>query len=179
MNLDINTGKGKLSIEVRKLGVFGMFRGLMFKSRYADALLFDFKRQCREGIHSFFCPRFLGLWIDEKNNLVEYKIVEPNIFLIKPKKKFRKLVEIPISEKHLDIIKFIVGYRKVYKVQGFKSYKNKQKEVKTMGKVLIKNAVERKSGYLYYIDGKGNVCEAKMARGGRKKKTATKKKKKK
>ncbi len=51
-----------------------------------------------------------------------------------------------------------------------------------MGKVIIKNAVERKPGYLYYIDGKGNVCEAKMARGGRKKKakkkkTAAKKKK--
>jgi hypothetical protein len=35
--------------------------------------------------------------------------------------------------------------------------------------------VDRKHGYLYYVDGKGNVCEAKMARGGRKKK-ATKKK---
>ncbi len=38
-----------------------------------------------------------------------------------------------------------------------------------MGKVLVKNAVKRKSGYLYYVDGKGNVCEAKMARGKRKK----------
>lgn len=47
----------------------------------------------------------------------------------------------------------------------------KIKEVnKKMGKVLIKNAVKRKHGYLYYVDGKGNVCEAKMARGGRKKK---------
>ena len=38
-----------------------------------------------------------------------------------------------------------------------------------MGSVLIRNAVKRKSGYLYYVDGKGNVCEAKMARGRRKK----------
>ncbi len=49
-----------------------------------------------------------------------------------------------------------------------------------MGKIIIKNAVERKPGYLYYVDGKGNVCEAKMARGGKKKKakkkTASKKK---
>ncbi len=44
-----------------------------------------------------------------------------------------------------------------------------------MGKVIAKNVVERKSGYLYYVDGKGNVCEAKMARGGRKKKAAKKK----
>ena len=39
-----------------------------------------------------------------------------------------------------------------------------------MGKVLVKNAIKRKPGYLYYVDGKGNVCEAKMARGGKKKK---------
>lgn len=45
-----------------------------------------------------------------------------------------------------------------------------------MGKILVKNAVTRKPGYLYYVDGKGNVCEAKMARGGKKKKKAAKKK---
>jgi hypothetical protein len=49
-----------------------------------------------------------------------------------------------------------------------------------MGKILVKNVVERKPGHLYYVDGQGNVCEAKMARGGKKKKkTAAKKKKKK
>ena len=45
-----------------------------------------------------------------------------------------------------------------------------QKEVKKVGTILVKNAIKRKSGYLYYVDGKGNVCEAKMARGGKKKK---------
>lgn len=44
-----------------------------------------------------------------------------------------------------------------------------------MGKIIAKNVVERRPGHLYYIDAKGNVCEAVMARGGRKKK-ATKKK---
>ncbi|MBS3099197.1 hypothetical protein J4462_03215 [Candidatus Pacearchaeota archaeon] len=46
-----------------------------------------------------------------------------------------------------------------------------------MGAVIAKNVVKRKPGYLYYVDGKGNVCEAKMARGGRKKKVAKKKRK--
>ncbi len=45
-----------------------------------------------------------------------------------------------------------------------------------MGKIIIKKAVERKPGHLYYVDGQGNVCEAKMARGGKKKKKAAKKK---
>ncbi len=44
-----------------------------------------------------------------------------------------------------------------------------------LGKIIAKNVVTRKSGYLYYVDGKGNVCEAKMARGGKKKKKAAKK----
>lgn len=48
-----------------------------------------------------------------------------------------------------------------------------------MGKIIAKGVVERKSGFLYYVDGKGNVCEAKMARGGKKKKKSAKKKKKK
>ena len=38
-----------------------------------------------------------------------------------------------------------------------------------MGTILVKNVVKRKPGYLYYVDGKGNVCEAKMSRGGKKK----------
>jgi len=49
-----------------------------------------------------------------------------------------------------------------------------------MGTILVKNVIKRKPGYLYYVDGKGNVCEAKMSRGGKKKKKAkkvTKKKK--
>lgn len=39
-----------------------------------------------------------------------------------------------------------------------------------MGKVILKKVVVRKPGYLYYVDGAGNVCEAVMARGGKKKK---------
>ena len=48
-----------------------------------------------------------------------------------------------------------------------------------MGKIIAKNIVKRKPGYLYYVDGKGNVCEAKMARGGKRKKAAKKPAKKK
>ena len=45
-----------------------------------------------------------------------------------------------------------------------------------MGTIVKKNVVHRKPGFLYYVDGKGNVCEARMSRGGkRKKKKAAKK----
>ena len=39
-----------------------------------------------------------------------------------------------------------------------------------MGKIIVKKVITRKPGHLYYVDGQGNVCEAVMARGGRKKK---------
>lgn len=44
-----------------------------------------------------------------------------------------------------------------------------------MGKIVVKNAVNRKPGHLYYVDGSGNVCSAVMARGGRRKKASKKK----
>ena len=43
-----------------------------------------------------------------------------------------------------------------------------------MSSIVVKNAVVRKPGFLYYVDGKGNVCEAKMSRGGKKKKKSKK-----
>jgi len=39
-----------------------------------------------------------------------------------------------------------------------------------MGEIIKKNVVKRQLGYLYYVDGQGNVCRAKMNRTGKKKK---------
>ena len=33
-----------------------------------------------------------------------------------------------------------------------------------MGVIIVKNAVVRKKGFLYYVDREGNICEAKMHR---------------
>jgi hypothetical protein len=44
-----------------------------------------------------------------------------------------------------------------------------------MGTIVVKNVVKRKPGYLYYVDGMGNVCEARMSRGGKRKKKVVKK----
>lgn len=38
-----------------------------------------------------------------------------------------------------------------------------------MGTIIVKNAVVREPGYMYYIDGQGNLCSSKMQHGGRKK----------
>jgi hypothetical protein len=39
-----------------------------------------------------------------------------------------------------------------------------------MGEIILKDAVKREAGFLYYVDGKGNVCRAKMMRKGTTKK---------
>ncbi len=39
-----------------------------------------------------------------------------------------------------------------------------------MGEIVKEKVVEREKGYLYYVDGQGNVCRSKMARGRKKKK---------
>jgi len=46
-----------------------------------------------------------------------------------------------------------------------------------MGRIVVKKVITRKPGHLYYVDGQGNVCEAKMARGGKRKKKKVVKKK--
>ena len=43
-----------------------------------------------------------------------------------------------------------------------------------MGKIIVKKVITRKPGHLYYVDGQGNVCEAVMARGGKKRKSKAK-----
>jgi hypothetical protein len=44
-----------------------------------------------------------------------------------------------------------------------------------MGTIIVRNAIERKPGYLYYIDAEGNLCEAEMKKGGKKKVSKLKK----
>lgn len=42
-----------------------------------------------------------------------------------------------------------------------------------MSEIVLKDAVKREQGYLYFVDAKGNVCRAQMAHKGRKKNKAS------
>lgn len=87
--------------------------GLMFKSRNTKALLFGSKKPFQKAIHSYFVffP-FVAVWLDEKNNVVEIKIVRPFTFMCKPKKTFTKLVEIPLNPKYNKEVQLLVGNQK-------------------------------------------------------------------
>lgn len=111
--MEINFGGKKINIYVEKVSEFGKIKGLMFlKKQKAHPLLFEFKKPTRLGIHSFFVFfDFLAIWIDDKNNVLEYKIVKPFNLFIRPRKSFFKLIEIPLNYKYKKVVS-VVG-RKV------------------------------------------------------------------
>jgi uncharacterized membrane protein (UPF0127 family) len=82
--------------------IFSKAMGLMFKKK-SKPLLFVFKRQTDEAIHSFFCVPFIAIWF-LNNKIVDEKIVNPWEISIKPKTKFDVLLEIPKNDnKFLEI----------------------------------------------------------------------------
>jgi len=89
--------------------VFRQGRGLMFRKK-SKPLLFVFKTSKKRAIHSFFCKKFFAIWFDGKK-FVDGKIVSPWKFLVKPKKSFNILLEIPDCCK--EFFDFTDGHRKV------------------------------------------------------------------
>ena len=104
----------KINISVKKVSVFGKITGLMFKKKTTESLLFDFKKKTKMRIHSYFVFfNFLTVWLDEKNKVLEWRIVKTFTLSIKPKNYFVKLIEIPINKKNEEIVKFFVGGGKI------------------------------------------------------------------
>lgn len=104
--------KGKrIELEVRRVPFWYEGIGLMFTSKKnAKALLFSFKRPTRMSIFSMFIPYdFIAIWLDSSGKVIEFKIVKPGESRIKPKKKFTKLIEIPITKNYDAVTTLIVG----------------------------------------------------------------------
>ena len=103
----------KIFLNVRKCGYFGEAFGLMFqKKENVDVLLFDFSGRKRLALHSLFVFfSFLAVWLDDKNNVLEFKLVKPFSLNICPKLHFTKLLEIPINGANEKIIEFFVDKR--------------------------------------------------------------------
>ena len=97
----------KIKIPVKKISGFGRTAGLMFKSKTSENLLFEFNKKTIVGIHSIFVFfDFLALWLNEKNEIIEWKIVKPFSFKISPKKSFSKLIEIPLNSQNKKFLNF-------------------------------------------------------------------------
>jgi len=111
----LNHNQKKIKITAKTCNFFEKFKGLMFtRKEKAKALLFDFKKPVRISIHSFFVffP-FLVIWLDNKNEIIEIKLVKPFNCLMNPKKPFIKIVEIPANKKYKNLFQIFVGDRKI------------------------------------------------------------------
>jgi len=95
----------KLSIpNVVNSGFYLKFKGLMFRreDRF-QALLFSNSKN--RGIHSFFVFfKFLCVWLDDKNKVVDYKIVNPFNLYVKSSANFSKILEIPLNNSYKKIL---------------------------------------------------------------------------
>ncbi len=113
--MNIYYKKRKLKIKnLKKLSFVGKVTGLMFRPVNTQNLLFEFNSLTQTPIHSFFVFfNFLALWVDEKNRVVDFKIVKPFLPSIKPDKKFKKLIELPLNSDNKKIINFFVGKRNI------------------------------------------------------------------
>ena len=93
---------------IKEMKGFQKFLGLMF-SKGSQALLFNFNKQTKQPIHSFFCPKFLAIWLDSNNNVLEIKPIYNSRFSIKPKQRFSKLLEIPLNNKYIPVVKSLLN----------------------------------------------------------------------
>lgn len=106
-----NRSKEILITPIKNLSVFGKIRGLMFSSRKnAEALLFNFRKPSRIPIHSFFVffP-FVAVWLDDKNKIIETRVVYPFTLSVLPKNPYSKIIEIPVNRKYKQIKELLVG----------------------------------------------------------------------
>jgi uncharacterized membrane protein (UPF0127 family) len=106
-NISVIKGKKRLHIDVSKKGFLSRGIGLTFKTRNTKNLLFEFRKDTREPLTALFVffP-FLVLWLDKGNRIIDYRFVRPFKLHINTKKRFRKIIEIPINEKNKVILSF-------------------------------------------------------------------------
>ncbi len=106
----------KKKIEIPVVAAKGQRRifGLMFRTRKTENLLFSFPEDTDTRFHSLFVffP-FLMLWLDEKNRVLEWRIISPFSTAIRAENKFRKVVEIPCHPWNEQIIKIFVDNGKI------------------------------------------------------------------
>lgn len=110
----INYKNKKIDIPVKKVSNIGEITGLMFKSNKTENLLFEFNKKTNMRIHSFFVFfNFFVIWLNEKNQVIEWKVIKPFTLSVSPKKPFSKLVEIPFNNENKEIRHFFDGKGKV------------------------------------------------------------------
>ena len=96
-----------IKLKIKRTGFFSKGLGLMFRTSGADNLLFEFKKDLRISIHSFFVFfSFLAIWLDSRNNVLEWRVIGPFCLRATPRENFRKIIEIPFNLENKKAIEF-------------------------------------------------------------------------
>jgi uncharacterized membrane protein (UPF0127 family) len=103
--------KKKVKVIAEDCNWLKKFTGLMFSRREkAKILLFRMKGKGKITIHSFFVfYSFVAVWLDEKNKVVDLKVVKSFVPYVSHKNKADKLVEIPINKRYDDILTLLTS----------------------------------------------------------------------
>jgi uncharacterized membrane protein (UPF0127 family) len=107
----IHYKKKRITVIAEDCNSLRKFIGLMFSRRQkAGILMFKFKKKRKIVIHSFFVfYSFVAVWLDERNRVMDLKVVKSFIPYVSHKNKADKLIEIPINKKYDDILTLLVG----------------------------------------------------------------------
>ncbi|MCA9487815.1 MAG: DUF192 domain-containing protein [Nanoarchaeota archaeon] len=118
IKIDFKDKKKYSSLTVKKVPWWYEGIGLMFsRKRSAEAMLFSFRKPKRMAIFSLFIPfDFLAVWLDEKNEIIEKRVVSPGEFNVLPSRKFVKLIEIPINGKYDEVLELLGSPTRIRKV---------------------------------------------------------------
>ena len=110
MNVTIKDGSKRLIVKnVKKVSLIEEGIGLMFHEREkCPAMLFEFAHPESMLIHSLFVFfKFGAVWLDDKNRIVDKKLVKPFRLSVSSKKPFYKLIEIPVNKYYKKEIKLL------------------------------------------------------------------------
>jgi len=103
----VHYGDRSININTRKLSFMGRFFGLMFREKNTENFLFEFKKETKIIIHSYFVFfDFLAIWLDKGNRVVDWRIVKPFTAVVRPKAKSFKMIEVPLNKSNHEIIDF-------------------------------------------------------------------------
>jgi len=102
----------RINLTARKCGVFNF--GLMFRTKNTKPCLFEFNKPQRFRLTSLFVFfDFIVLWLNEHNEVTDMRKINPFTFSISTKKEFSSIVEIPINDKYRNLVRILVGNRKI------------------------------------------------------------------
>ncbi|MBU4069607.1 MAG: DUF192 domain-containing protein [Nanoarchaeota archaeon] len=102
MQIGLNYKNKKFKLNVKVCNWARRITGLMFtRKEKAEALLFDFGKPVSWGFHSFFVffP-FVAIWLDDKDKILDIKVVKPFKRNLSPKRFFTKVIEIPMNKRY-------------------------------------------------------------------------------